>query len=118
MNLKFIFLYYQLIQKYKLYLIIFIAVCKNSSEVVIDFDDFDNQIQISIKDQGVGIKQEDLERVFERFYRVDKSRNRNNGGSGLGLAIVKHILEAHQQKIYVSSKVGKGSASSFYLQKD
>ena len=89
-----------------------------NTEVVIDFDDFDNQIQISIKDQGVGIKQEDLERVFERFYRVDKSRNRNNGGSGLGLAIVKHILEAHQQKIYVSSKVGKGSAFSFYLQKD
>ncbi len=88
-----------------------------NTEVVIDFDDFDDKIQVSIKDQGVGIKQEDLDRVFERFYRVDKSRNRNNGGSGLGLAIVKHILEAHKQKIYVSSKVGKGSTFSFYLQK-
>ena len=88
-----------------------------NTEVIIDFDDFDDKIQVSIKDQGVGIKQEDLDRVFERFYRVDKSRNRNNGGSGLGLAIVKHILEAHKQKIYVSSKVGKGSTFSFYLQK-
>ena len=88
-----------------------------NTEVIIDFDDFDDKIQISIKDQGVGIKQDDLDRIFERFYRVDKSRNRNNGGSGLGLAIVKHILEAHKQKIYASSKVGKGSTFSFYLQK-
>ena len=88
-----------------------------NTEVIIDFDDFDDKIQISIKDQGVGIKQDDLDRIFERFYRVDKSRNRNNGGSGLGLAIVKHILEAHKQKIYASSKIGKGSTFSFYLQK-
>ena len=88
-----------------------------NTEVIIDFDDFDDKIQISIKEQGVGIKQDDLDRIFERFYRVDKSRNRNNGGSGLGLAIVKHILEAHKQKIYASSKIGKGSTFSFYLQK-
>ncbi len=87
------------------------------TEVTIEFEDFEDKIQVSIKDQGVGIKQEDIDRIFERFYRVDKSRNRNNGGSGLGLAIVKHILEAHKQKIYVSSKVGKGSTFSFYLQK-
>ena len=83
----------------------------------IDFEEYDDKIQISIKDQGVGIKQEDIDRIFERFYRIDKSRNRNNGGSGLGLAIVKHILEAHKQKIYVTSKIGKGSTFSFYLQK-
>ena len=88
-----------------------------NTEIMIEFDDFDDKIQISIKDQGVGIKQDDLDRIFERFYRVDKSRNRNNGGSGLGLAIVKHILEAHKQKIYASSKIGKGSTFSFYLQK-
>ena len=87
------------------------------TEVTIEFENFEDKIQVSIKDQGVGIKQEDIDRIFERFYRVDKSRNRNNGGSGLGLAIVKHILEAHKQKIYVSSKVGKGSTFSFYLQK-
>jgi two-component system, OmpR family, phosphate regulon sensor histidine kinase PhoR len=87
------------------------------TEVIIDFEDFEDTVQISIKDQGIGIKQEDIDRIFERFYRVDKSRNRNNGGSGLGLAIVKHILEAHKQKIYVSSKPGKGSTFSFYLQK-
>ncbi|MFV0181492.1 ATP-binding protein [Empedobacter falsenii] len=88
-----------------------------NTEVSIDFEEYDDKIQISIKDQGVGIKQEDIDRIFERFYRVDKSRNRNNGGSGLGLAIVKHILEAHHQKIYVTSKTGKGSTFSFYLQK-
>lgn len=88
-----------------------------NTEVSIDFEEYDDKIQISIKDEGVGIKQEDIDRIFERFYRVDKSRNRNNGGSGLGLAIVKHILEAHKQKIYVTSKIGKGSTFSFYLQK-
>ncbi|MBW1619084.1 two-component sensor histidine kinase [Empedobacter falsenii] len=88
-----------------------------NTEIDIDFEEYDDKIQISIKDQGVGIKQEDIDRIFERFYRIDKSRNRNNGGSGLGLAIVKHILEAHKQKIYVTSKIGKGSTFSFYLQK-
>lgn len=88
-----------------------------NTEVSIDFEEYDDKIQVSIKDQGIGIKQEDIDRIFERFYRVDKSRNRNNGGSGLGLAIVKHILEAHHQKIYVTSKTGKGSTFSFYLQK-
>lgn len=88
-----------------------------NTEISIDFEEYDDKIQVSIKDQGVGIKQEDIDRIFERFYRVDKSRNRNNGGSGLGLAIVKHILEAHKQKIYVTSKVGNGSTFTFYLQK-
>ncbi|WP_413533839.1 sensor histidine kinase [Empedobacter brevis] len=88
-----------------------------NTKIDIDFEEYDDKIQISIKDQGLGIKQEDIERIFERFYRIDKSRNRNNGGSGLGLAIVKHILEAHKQKIYVTSKIGKGSIFSFYLQK-
>ncbi|WP_312557514.1 sensor histidine kinase [Empedobacter brevis] len=89
----------------------------SNTEISIDFEEYDDKIQVSIKDQGVGIKQEDIDRIFERFYRIDKSRNRNNGGSGLGLAIVKHILEAHNQKIYVTSKIGKGSTFSFYLQK-
>ncbi|WP_313384862.1 ATP-binding protein [Chishuiella sp.] len=88
-----------------------------NTEISIEFEEFDHKIQIAVKDQGVGIKQDELDRVFERFYRVDKSRNRNNGGSGLGLAIVKHILEAHNEKIYVTSKVGKGSVFSFYLPK-
>ena len=63
----------------------------------------------------MGIKPEVLPRIFERFYRVETSRNRKDGGSGLGLAIVKHILEGHKSKISVSSTLGKGSIFSFEL---
>ncbi|NVJ86369.1 MAG: ATP-binding protein [Algoriphagus sp.] len=74
-----------------------------------------NHIQVDIKDDGQGIPPEDLKRIFERFYRVEKSRNKKEGGTGLGLAIVKHILEGHKSKISVSSTVGKGSIFSFSL---
>lgn len=72
-------------------------------------------LQVDIKDDGQGIPPDDLKRIFERFYRVEKSRNKKEGGTGLGLAIVKHILEGHQSKISVSSTVGKGSMFSFSL---
>jgi two-component system phosphate regulon sensor histidine kinase PhoR len=72
---------------------------------------------VSVEDNGLGIEDVHLNRLFERFYRVEKSRNRNEGGSGLGLAIVKHLLEAHGQSITVKSKVGKGSTFSFGLNK-
>ena len=72
---------------------------------------------IRITDNGQGINKEHLPRLFERFYRVDKSGNRKKGGSGLGLAIVKHVIEAHQEKIYVESTEGIGSEFSFTLQK-
>lgn len=88
-----------------------------NTEIKIEFQETEERVKIMVKDQGVGIKSDDLERIFERFYRVDKSRNRNQGGSGLGLAIVKHILEAHHQKINVQSKVGKGSNFYFFLRK-
>ena len=77
----------------------------------------DNLILISIIDDGVGINDKHLPRLFERFYRIDKSRSRDQGGSGLGLAIVKHILEAHDQEIFVDSEPGKGSTFSFTLNK-
>ncbi|RLZ11623.1 sensor histidine kinase [Faecalibacter macacae] len=89
----------------------------SNTEIKIEFHETEERVKIMVKDQGVGIKQEDIDRIFERFYRVDKSRNRNQGGSGLGLAIVKHILEAHNQKISVQSKFGKGSNFFFYLRK-
>jgi two-component system, OmpR family, phosphate regulon sensor histidine kinase PhoR len=79
--------------------------------------DMDENILIEITDNGDGIEQEHLPRLFERFYRVDKSRSRDAGGTGLGLAIVKHILEAHKQGINVRSTVGVGSTFSFTLKK-
>ncbi|QTN37827.1 sensor histidine kinase [Cryomorphaceae bacterium] len=85
--------------------------------VELDFTDLGSQILIEITDNGLGIPEEDLPRLFERFYRVDKSRSREQGGTGLGLAIVKHIVEAHKQSITVRSKPGVGSTFAFTLQK-
>ena len=75
----------------------------------------ENKILLRVADNGEGIDNRHLPRLFERFYRVDKTRNRNQGGSGLGLAIVKHIIEAHGEKIFVESKVKVGSEFSFSL---
>ncbi|WKK66062.1 sensor histidine kinase [Lutimonas zeaxanthinifaciens] len=76
-----------------------------------------HQMIIHFEDDGVGIQKENLPRLFERFYRVDKSRSREQGGSGLGLAIVKHIMEAHDQEVFVQSEPGHGSTFSFTLNK-
>jgi len=72
---------------------------------------------VRITDNGEGIKNENIARLFERFYRVDQSRSRDEGGSGLGLAIVKHIIEAHKEQIYVESVYGVGSEFSFTIEK-
>ena len=77
-----------------------------------------SKLLIRIIDNGKGISKNDLDRIFERFYRVDKTRNRNQGGSGLGLAIVKHIIEAHGEKIFVESEAKVGSEFSFSLTLD
>ncbi|RAI85926.1 sensor histidine kinase [Algoriphagus yeomjeoni] len=87
----------------------------NGGEVQVLLKTHKNTIQVDITDDGPGIPPEDLKRIFERFYRVEKSRNKKEGGTGLGLAIVKHILEGHKSKISVSSTVGKGSIFSFSL---
>lgn len=81
------------------------------------FYDMDEQVLVEVADDGIGMSEEHLPRIFERFYRVDKSRSRNAGGSGLGLSIVKHIIEAHGQSISVRSTPGKGSTFAFTMQK-
>lgn len=85
--------------------------------VRIDFIDGFDKVLIEISDNGIGIPEEYRARVFERFFRVDKSRSREQGGTGLGLAIVKHMIEAHQQTITVRSRVGEGTTFSFSLEK-
>ncbi len=75
------------------------------------------KVLIQISDNGEGIEKQNIPRLFERFYRVDKSGARSEGGSGLGLAIVKHIIEAHKEKIYVESEFGIGSEFSFSMTK-
>ena len=77
----------------------------------------ENKYLVRITDNGQGIKKEHFERLFERFYRVENSGNRSTGGSGLGLAIVKHIIDAHNEKIYVESDFGIGSEFSFSIEK-
>jgi len=76
-----------------------------------------NKVLIRVADNGEGINNDEIPRLFERFYRVDKSGSREQGGSGLGLSIVKHILDAHNEKIYVESQIGIGSEFSFTLEK-
>lgn len=90
---------------------------KNGTTEVSVQDLIQNKLLIRITDNGEGIMQDHLPRLFERFYRVDKTGNRKVGGSGLGLSIVKHIVEAHEEKIYVESEYGVGSEFSFTLEK-
>jgi two-component system phosphate regulon sensor histidine kinase PhoR len=85
--------------------------------VKVDFTDMEDAVMVEIEDNGIGIEEKHLPRLFERFYRVDESRSRELGGSGLGLAIVKHIIEAHQQNIGVRSSVKSGSVFHFTLEK-
>lgn len=90
---------------------------KNGGQTTVSFYDMDNVILVQVRDSGIGIPENEVPRIFERFYRVDKSRSRDQGGTGLGLAIVKHIIEAHKQTINVNSSPGKGSSFTFTLQK-
>lgn len=89
---------------------------KGTTEVSVQ-DLIQNKVLVRITDNGEGIAEDHIPRLFERFYRVDKTGNRKVGGSGLGLSIVKHIVEAHEEKIYVESELGVGSEFSFTLEK-
>ncbi len=90
---------------------------KPNGETLIKIYKQKHKVAVSIKDTGIGIPEKHIPRLFERFYRVDKSRSREQGGSGLGLAIVKHIIEAHKQTISVESQVGNGTTFTFTLHK-
>src|SRR5699024_7853952 len=89
----------------------------DQGRVMLTIDEIDQHIRINNRDNGIGIDQDDLPRLFERFYHVDTARRRNTGGTGLGLGIVKHIVEVHEGKMKVESEVNKGSSFTIYFPK-
>lgn len=90
---------------------------KKNGFVKISFYDLKDTVMVEVMDNGIGVEKSDLHRIFERFYRADKSRSREQGGTGLGLSIVKHIIEAHKQTINVKSVVDEGTTFTFTLEK-
>ena len=90
---------------------------REDAKILVRTTTLKNKVLVQVEDNGMGIKPEALPRIFERFYRVEASRNRKDGGSGLGLAIVKHILEAHNENITVESTYLEGTTFSFMLEK-
>jgi two-component system, OmpR family, phosphate regulon sensor histidine kinase PhoR len=95
-----------------------IAYTPKGGKVTVTIEENQQNVFVHVEDTGIGIKEEEIPRIFERFYRVDKARNRNSGGTGLGLAIVKHLVEAHQGQIKVKTKLGEGTTFTVKLKKE
>lgn len=89
----------------------------NGGKITVSIEEKGDLILVKVADTGIGIEKQEIPRIFERFYRVDKARSRNSGGTGLGLAIVKHLIEAHKGTISVVSELGKGSIFTISLKK-
>lgn len=90
----------------------------NNTNIIINTYELGNYKYIEVIDEGIGISKENINKIFEPFYRIDKNRSRNNGGSGLGLSLVKNIIDKHNGKIYVESELNKGSKFIIQLKKD
>lgn len=95
-----------------------LAYTPSGGRVSVTVRDAGDKVEITVSDTGIGMDEEEIPRIFERFYRVDKARSRNSGGTGLGLAIVKHLVEAHHGSIRVESKVNSGTAFKVKLSKE
>lgn len=95
-----------------------LAYTPSGGKVSVTVQDAEDKVEITVSDTGIGMDEEEIPRIFERFYRVDKARSRNSGGTGLGLAIVKHLVEAHHGSITVASKVNSGTAFKVKLSKE
>ena len=92
-----------------------ISYTQEGGHIAVGVQPAEGGVEVSVTDNGIGIPHEYLSRIFERFYRIDKSRSRDEGGTGLGLSIVKHIVEAHGGWVNVGSKPGQGSRFTFFL---
>lgn len=89
----------------------------NGGKVYVAIDEDEHNLIVKVRDTGIGIKKEDIDKIFDRFYRADKSRKREIGGAGLGLSICKWIIESHGGYIKVESEYGSGSTFSIFLPK-
>jgi two-component system phosphate regulon sensor histidine kinase PhoR len=88
---------------------------KEGKRIRVGATELGSEVQFTVQDFGPGIPSEHIERIFQRFYRVDKARSRESGGTGLGLAIVKHIVQAHGGRVWAESELGSGASFHFTL---